>query len=94
MASKKPKIRPRKPPSTKPAMNIDDFVNQGSEAPTDVQKRPETSGIVTRAKGKTRRRMTIYFDPEVAEKLVEYCEEEGREISKYVNSLVKRELGK
>ncbi len=94
MASKKPKIRPRKPSKAAPVMNIDDFVNQGSEASTDVQKRPETSGIVTRAKGKTRRRMTIYFDPEVAEKLVEHCEEEGREISKYVNSLVKKGLGK
>jgi len=91
MSRKKPKITPRKPKPAAPVMNIDDFVSGGPQTSIEVQGSPETS-IVTRKGGKKRRRMTIYFDPDVAEKLVTYCEEEGREISKFVSNLVAKDL--
>ena len=91
MARKRPAITPRRPPQPDPVMNIDDFVNGGLETSTGASKRLGTS-VVTRKEGTKRRRMTIYFDVDVAEELVRHCKEEGREISKFVNKLVSKGL--
>lgn len=48
----------------------------------------EGPGIVKRKDGKERRRMTVYFPPELARQLSIYCASEGRQISDVVTEAV------
>ena len=48
----------------------------------------EGPGIVKRQDGRERRRMTVYFPPELARQLSIYCAVEGRQLSDVVTEAV------
>jgi hypothetical protein len=51
--------------------------------------RPLRAGIVQRRSGRARRRMTVYFDPQLARTLKIYCATNGIELSDFVDAIVR-----
>ncbi len=99
MSQRKPAIALRRPP-TAPPQEIERFV-AGSTPPNLQQLKPpipKTSdsptglGIVQRQDGRLRRRMTVYFPPELAKALSIHCATEGLEISRVVAEAVASHL--
>jgi hypothetical protein len=87
----KPSLRIRPPPTVPDPAAAQRFI-QGTEpsrtstkkTPENVHKRPERhkrNGRVKREDGKVYRRMTIYLPPDLADRLVAWCQSQGRQIS-------------
>ena len=95
--SPKPRLDIRHPPSQSSAAKR--FITEGVATDvsgrlqtSDLPKHSQTLGVVQRKNGRQRRRMTLYFDPEIAAQLTAYCATEGRELSHFVNEAVRRRL--
>ena len=56
------------------------------------RKEPRPRAVVERRGGRLRRRMTIYFPPELARRLLVHCAREDREASEVVTDAVRRHL--
>lgn len=88
MPKPRPKATIRKPPSTD---DMDRFMD-GDLAPSNIQElrptepiepteKPKGRGMVTRASGRIVRRLTVYVDPEVAQRLKVRCAVDGLDMS-------------
>lgn len=96
MPPSKPSVAIRRPP---PPVDVERFVS-GEPAPPDVQtsgrsdaqaSRLQTGtgpGLVKRKDGRTRRRTTVYFPPDLATRLAVHCAREGVELSDAVTAAV------
>jgi hypothetical protein len=49
--------------------------------------------LFERKSGKAKRRMNVYFDPDVFARLEEHCRAEDEDLSRYINDAVARSLG-
>jgi hypothetical protein len=58
----------------------------------DSDVRPLRAGIVHRASGRARRRTTVYFDPQLANRLKIHCVTNGLELSDLVEKAVRAHL--
>jgi hypothetical protein len=58
----------------------------------DSDVRPLRAGIVHRASGRARRRTTVYFEPQLANRLKIYCVTQGLELSDLVDRAVRAHL--
>lgn len=102
--AKKPALSVRPPPSVDPAaaqtfIETGD-VQEHPKTSKNVQDVQKTSSkerkrapfgskiLVERGGGKVRRRMTIYLPPEIADRLVSWCEAHGREMSHTITEAV------
>jgi len=96
MPSRKPVVSIRRPPSTPDPDDVERFVS--GDGPTNVQplkpldvqtpERPAGRALVQRKSGRTRRRTTVYFPPELAKRLAVHCAGEGTELSEVVSRAV------
>ena len=94
MASKKPKIRPRKPPKAAPAMSIEDFVSGVPNPPKHhnvITTKPHGS-VHKLASGKELRRTTVFFQKETHKALKMFAAGEDRKISDVVEEAVRQYL--
>jgi hypothetical protein len=62
------------------------------QASEDSDVRPLRAGIVHRASGRARRRTTVYFEPQLANRLKIYCVTQGLELSDLVDRAVRAHL--
>jgi hypothetical protein len=62
------------------------------QASEDSDVRPLRAGIVHRASGRARRRTTVYFDPQLANRLKIHCVTNGLELSDLVEKAVRAHL--
>jgi hypothetical protein len=99
--SRKPAVAIRRPP---PAPDVERFVtgappdvqaprrsNAQTPRRSDVQaSSPQAAGpgLVKRKDGRTRRRTTVYFPPDLATRLAIHCASEGVELSDAVTAAV------
>jgi hypothetical protein len=58
----------------------------------DSDVRPLRAGIVHRASGRARRRTTVYFEPQLANRLKIHCVTNGLELSELVEKAVRAHL--
>jgi hypothetical protein len=74
----------------KPLKTSKDFykVSKASEAPRPARAPFGSKTLIERRGGKVRRRMTIYLPPELADRLVHWCEAQGREMSHMIAEAV------
>lgn len=93
MPPSKPSVAIRRPPP----VDVERFVS-GEPAPSDVQTSGRSDvqasvaqtgpGLVKRKDGRTRRRTTVYFPPDLATRLAVHCAREGVELSDAVTAAV------
>jgi hypothetical protein len=62
------------------------------QASENSDVRPLRAGIVHRASGRARRRTTVYFDPQLANRLKIHCVTHGLELSDLVEKAVRAHL--
>ena len=88
-----PPVAPSAPPAAPPpsaATSKNPRTGASSAATTPSVRRPRS--VVSRADGRTLRRLQLYFDADVARKLKHHCVEHDVDMSAYVNDLVARAL--
>jgi len=93
MAKTKPALQVRAP------KNADDFVTgrpaAGRQRPAaSAPPPPKRRGLVQRKGGAERARITVYLEPEVAEKLRRHCFEEGLQVSDLAAAAITRFVAK
>lgn len=94
MPPSKPSVAIRRPP---PPVDVERFVS-GEPVAQDVQTSGRSDaqasssqagpGLVKRKDGRTRRRTTVYFPPDLATRLAVHCAREGVELSDAVTAAV------
>lgn len=100
MAAPKPPTTLRRPPAAQPsAAAVDRFLLGGAEplqAIPGAQERPQAPaqpGLIER-RGGTRRKASVYFDPDVSAALSAWAKAQGREVSHVVNEAVRQYLAR
>ncbi len=96
MPSPKPAVSIRRPPPTPAPADVERFVQGDRPANVQPLKRPDVQtsepakgpGLVKRKDGRTRRRTTVYFPPELGKRLAVHCVNEGIELSEAVTAAV------
>jgi hypothetical protein len=103
----KPSLTLRRPPPPAPAdpNAIESFIAKGAgpestqapehldaQEPSRPAEAPKGPGLVRRASGKVRRRMTVYLPPDLARALLVRAAEEGADVSDIVTAAVTKHL--
>jgi len=98
MPSRKPAVAIRRPP---PVQDVEQFV---AGEPADVQASRRSNarasseqtgpGLVKRKDGRTRRRTTVYFPPDLATRLAVHCATAGVDLSDVVTAAVTEYLAR
>ncbi len=99
MPQPKPPLTPRRPLTPRsPAEAVEAFVSHGPERPgvpapvEPSQEFPRGPGLVRRASGRVRRRMTVYLPPELARELALHAVTQGEDVSDIVAAAVAKHL--